>query len=193
MAKQKSTTKTVTRSATMAGTRTTTTNRVNESRPKKKSHGKAIAAGIVIIALLLAAAYLLANPILSPAQQQSQFESQLATMQNNEQNLTLFYLADAPNYNMPVNTSWSVQVTEQNPGSSFIIGQLTVSWNGQSKSLSIQDGIVTTGISPTYAVTLSRSEFMSFSQAVITRNTDAGLAYYSEYYLSGKLNYTRVN
>jgi hypothetical protein len=114
-------------------------------------------------------------------------------MQNNAQNLTSFYLADAPNYQLPINQSWSIQVTDQNPGNSTVAGQLTASWNAQTRSISIQNGIINTGISPTYALTVSHSEFMSFSQAVITRNVAAALYYYSTYYLTGRLNYVRVN
>jgi hypothetical protein len=179
---------------TTTTTKTTTMNRRKSPapRPKKKGNGGTIA-GIIIILILLGvlAYFLLMNQTLTLPQQQSQFASQLSALQNNNQNLTAFYLANAANYNLPVNKSWSVQVTDKS-STNVTIGQLTISWNGKTKNLSIQNGIVNTGISPTYAVTLPHSEFMSFTQAAITRNTAAALAYYSTYYLSGKLNYTRV-
>ena len=159
---------------------------------RKRGNGGIIAGVVVILLILGAAAWLLMNSA-TPAQQRSQFANQLHSMQDNNQDIALFYLNNAPNYQLPVNQSWSVQITDQNPTNSTPIGQLTISWNGQSKSLSVQEGIVNTGISPTYAVTLPHSEFMSFSQAVITKNVAAALAYYSAYYLSGKLNYTRVS
>jgi hypothetical protein len=112
-------------------------------------------------------------------------------LQNNNQNLTLFYLANAANYNLNVNKSWSIQVTDKNYAN-VTIGQLTISWNGQYKNLSIENGIVNTDISPTYAVTLPHSEFMSFSNAAIARNTAAAFADYTTYYLTGKLNYVRI-
>ncbi len=174
-------------------TRTKTTNNAKAPAAKKKGHG-ALIAGIIIILLLLVAVFFFSMYYsATPAQEHSQFTNQLATMQNSNQNLGLFYLDNAPNYHFPVNQSWSVQVTDEIPGNSTPIGQLTVSWNGQSKSLSVQQGIVNTGISPTYAVTLTPSEFFKFSQAAINKNIAAALAYYSEYYLTGKLNYTRVN
>ena len=200
MAKQETTTTRTTTDGkknpvtTTTTTRTTTTNRRKSPAPKPRKNGNGgIIAGIIIILILLGVlAYFLMNQTLTLPQQQSQFASQLSTLQNNNQNLTSFYLTNAPNYNLPVNKSWSVQVTDKN-ATNVTIGQLTISWNGNSKNLSIQDGIANTGISPTYAVTLPHSEFMLFSHAAITRNTAAALAYYSTYYLSGKLTYTKVN
>ena len=87
--------------------------------------------------------------------------------------------------------SWAVQVTDAN-ATSTPIGQLTISWNGQTKSFSIINGIVNTGISPTYAVTIPHSEFMSFSQAIVTEDTAAAVGYYYAYYASGNLKYTLV-
>lgn len=178
-------------------TRTTTTRNINQPRPKtiivrKKSNWGTVAGILIVLLILGLVVYFLLNPPLTLAQKQSQFMNQLSMMQNNNQNLTLFYLANAANYNLNVNKSWSLQITDQ-ASDGTIIGQLTISWNGQSKSLSIQNGIVSTGISPTYAVTLSHSNFMTFSQTVITRNTAAALGYYSTYYLSGRLKYTRVS
>ena len=184
-----------------ARARRTPTKTITNTYVTKTGNGAAILGVIVVLLLVGAIAYLLMNPtvitylvasIATPAQQHSQFADQLSRMQSNNQNLTLFYLAAAPNYNLPVNKSWSVQVTDRNPSNNTPIGQLTMSWDGQSRSLSMLNGIVNTGISPTYAVTLSHPEFMSFSQAVITRNTGAALADYSTYFLSGKLNYTQV-
>jgi predicted PurR-regulated permease PerM len=126
------------------------------------------------------------------AQQQGQFTTELSALQNNNQNLTAYYIATASTYHVPLNQSWTVQVTDKNATNSTI-GQLTASWNGQTRVLSILNGIVSTGFSPTYAVTIPHSEFMSFSQTVLTRNTAAAVADYSEYYLSGNLKYTRVN
>jgi predicted PurR-regulated permease PerM len=201
MAKQETTTtKTTLNSKKNPVTTTTTTTRTipNKRRkqtpapaPKKKGHGAAIVGVIIILILLGALAYYLLNPPLTLPQQQSQFAGQLSMLQNNNQNLSAFYLANAPNYNIPVNKSWSVQITDKG-AQNVTIGQLTISWYGKTKNLSILNGIVNTGISPTYAVTLPHSEFMSFTQAAITRNTAEALADYSAYYLTGKLNYTRI-
>ncbi|HIH50221.1 MAG: hypothetical protein ABSE71_03110 [Candidatus Micrarchaeaceae archaeon] len=200
MAKQETTTtKTTTDNkrnpaTTTTTTRTTTANRRRNNsapRPKKKGNGGVIAGIIILLILLGVLAYFLMNQTLTLPQQQSQFASQLSALQNNNQNLTAFYLANAPNYNLPVSKSWSVQVTDVN-SANVTIGQLTISWNGANDNLSILNGIVNTGISPTYAVTLPHSEFMLFARAAVTRNTAAALAYYSAYYLSGKLTYTRV-
>jgi|GEM_PF-1450236 hypothetical protein len=159
----------------------------------RKGHGGAIAAIIIIVLLLLVfGAYLWMNPIVTAAEQQSYFTNQLAALQNGNQNLTAYYLANAGNYNIPLSQSWAVEVTDQNPTSGVIVGQLTITWNGQSQSLSIQDGIVDTGITPTYAVTLTPSEFESFSQTAVSRNTAAGFADYVAYYLTGQLKYTQV-
>jgi hypothetical protein len=189
----RNTVKTVTTTTAKAPVRRRPVAKSTEPEARKTGHGGAIAAIILILLLLILAAYLLMTPpVLTPAQQHSQFESQLGAMQNNNQNLTAFYLANAPSYGFPVNKSWSVQVTDEAPGNNTAIGQITVTWNGQSETLSIQDGIVNTSISPTYAVTLTPSEFLSFTQTVITRNTAAALADYSTYYLSGKLKYTQI-
>jgi hypothetical protein len=187
-----------TRTTTTKTVRTTTRRvnskpRVAKPAPKKGGHGMLIAGTIILIIILAAGAYLLMNPVLNPSQQSGQFSGQLSTMQGNSENLSLFYLANAPNYNFSLNNSWTIQVTDRNQILGTTIGQMTLSWNGQSKNLSIQNGIVDTGVPPTYAVTLSHSEFMAFSQALITKNTAAALAYYSAYYLTGRLKYTQVN
>jgi hypothetical protein len=159
----------------------------------KKSHNLAKFTAIVIILLaLVVAVYFLTMPMYTLSQQQGQLAGQVSAMQNSNYNLTLFYLANAQNYHYNVNQSWSVEVTDQDANGS-VVGQLTISWNGQSKNLSIQNGIVTTGISPTYAVTLSHGQFMALSQDIITRNTAAAFAYYTAYYLTGKINYTRLS
>ena len=166
MAKRATTRYTVKTTTTRYTTRTRT---AKAPATKKRGHGKLIAGIIVILLVLGAAAYFLMN-YSTPAQQRSQFANQLSRMQNNNQSIALFYLDNAPNYRLPVNQSWSVQVTDQNPTNSTPIGQLTISWDGQGKGLLVQNGIVDTGISPTYAVTLTPYEFMSFSQAIITKN-----------------------
>jgi hypothetical protein len=174
-------------------TRTTTVGSAKRQAPRKGGHGKAIAGIIIVLLVVGIAAYILMNPVLTPQQEQAQFAGQLSILQSSNLNLTQLYTADAPNYQQPLNRSWSIQVTDWDQANNVTIGQFTFSWSGQSKSLSIQNGIVNTGISPTYAVTLTPSEFEQFTQAVITRNTAAALAYYSEYYLTGKLQYTRVS
>lgn len=162
-------------------------------QPKKKGNGGIIAAIILGLIVLGVIIYFLMNPFLTPAQQRGQFLSQLSAMQSNNQSLAAFYLDNAPNYGLPTNRSWSVQVTDQDPSNSTPVGQLTVTWRAQSQSLSILSGIVNTGISPTYAVTLTPSEFEQFTQAVITRDTAAAVGYYTTYFLSGRLQYTRIN
>ena len=163
-----------------------------QEEPAKDS-GLGIIAGIVVILLLLALAYyFLTNQPLTAAQQSGQFATQSSAMQSDNHQLTSFYLSNAAAFHLPVNQSWAVDVTDVN-STGGTIGQLTVSWNGQTDTLSTQNGIAYTGISPTYAVTLTHSEFMSFSQAAITNDTAAALIDYSTYYLSGKLNYTRVS
>jgi hypothetical protein len=195
-ARRGSTTKTTTTTTTIRGkkgpaTTTTTTSStkvpearrapqaqaVNETQPKKKTNGGLIAGIILILIILLVAAYFLTNSA-TPAQQRSQFAGQLSAIQNGKQDFTAFYLANAPTYQLPVSQSWAVQVTDTNYTGSGPIGQLTISWNGQTRSFSVQNGIVNTGISPTYAVTIPHSEFMSFSQAIIDRDTAAAVGYY---------------
>ncbi len=183
---------TITKSTSRPATKKVAREPITREAPRRTDGG--VILGMIIILILLAiAAYFLFSPTLTLAQQRSQFSSQLSTMQSNNQNLSAFYVATAPTYQLPVNQSWSVQVTDQNPTNGTTVGQLTMSWSGQTHSLSIQNGIVNTGISPTYAVTLSHSDFMSLSQTIITRNTGAAVADYAYYYLSGKLKYTRVN
>lgn len=160
---------------------------------RKMGHGKVMAGVIVVLLIAGVAAYFMMNPVLSPTQEQAQFSGQLAALQGSSQNITSFYVSAAPNYHLPLNQSWSMQVTDYDAAHNITVGQFTFSWNGLSEALQVQDGIVDTGISPTYAVTLTPSEFEQFSQAVITRNTAAALAYYSEYYLSGSLKYARVS
>jgi predicted PurR-regulated permease PerM len=174
-------------------TRTTTVGNAKRQAPRKGGHGKVIAGIIIVLLIVGVAAYILMNPVLTPQQEQAQFAGQLSTLQSSNLNLTQLYAADAPNYQQPLNRSWSIQVTDYDQANNVTIGQVTFSWSGQSKQLTIQNGIVNTGISPTYAVTLTPNEFEQFTQAVITRNTAAALAYYSEYYLTGSLHYTRVN
>ena len=147
---------------TYAARRVPTRTVINNTYVTKRGHGGAIVAVIIILLILAAAIYLLMNPpALTPAQQHTQFQNQLGAMQTNNQNLTAFYLNNAPTYGFPVNKSWAVQITDEAPGNSTPIGQLTVSWNGQVDSLSIQSGIVNTGISPTYAVTLTPTRVLS--------------------------------
>jgi hypothetical protein len=165
----------------------------NNTYVTKKGHGGAIAAIIIILILLAAAVYLLLNPVLTPAQQAAQFQNQLGALQTNLPSLTQYYINNAPSYGVSLSKSWAVEVTDEAPGSSTPIGQVTVSWNGQVDSLAIQSGIVNTGISPTYAVTLTPNEFYQFSEAVATENTAAAVGYYSTYWLAGKLPYTRVS
>ncbi len=176
-------------------TRTTTVGNAKRQAqaPRKRGHGKEIAGIIVLLLIVGVVAYMLMNPVLTPQQEQAQFAGQLSILQSSNLNLTQLYLADAPNYQQPLNRSWSIQITDFDQVNNVTIGQFTFSWSGQSKQLTIQNGIVNTGISPTYAVTLTPNEFEQFTQAVITRNTAAALAYYSEYYLTGRLQYTRVN
>jgi len=183
---------TTTKTTTTSSTNVPTTRAKREPAPKKRNNWGILSAILIILIILVIVAYFLAYPQLNLTQQQGQLQNQLGRMQNNNQNLTLFYLTNAQNYNLNVNKSWSVQITDQDSNGS-IVGQLTISWNGQGKNLSIQNGIVNTGISPTYAVTLSHSQFMSLSQDVITRNTAAAFAYYTAYYLTGKLKYTKVS
>jgi hypothetical protein len=186
------TTTTTTTRNTVPSARRPSRKQATAASPRKKGHGKVIAAAIIIILALGGIAYFLMSSS-TPAQQRSQFSSQLSAMHNTGQNLTLFYLANAPNYRLPLNQSWSIQVTDSNSTGSGPIGQFTISWSGQSKSLYIQDGIVNTGMSPTYAVTLSHSQFMQFSQAAIARDTATAVGYYTAYFISGSLKYTRVN
>jgi hypothetical protein len=164
--------------------------------------GGTILAIIIVLLLLGVIAYLLLNPsmvtylssyfLTTPAQQSGQFQSQLSAMNNDISGITAFYLANANIYNLSTGNSWTVQITDQGTGG-VTVGKVTISWNGQSKSFSVQNGIVNTGYSPTYAVTLSHSDFMSLSEDALTRNTAAASAYYAENILTGNLKYTRVN
>jgi len=202
---------TTTRSTYVAGARrptrikrvpTRTVTNTYVTKVTKTSNWGAILAIIIVLLLLAAAAYLILNPsmvtylssyfLTTPAQQSGQFQSQFSAMNSDIPGLTAFYLANAHIYNISVGNSWTVQVTDQGTGG-VTVGQLTISWNGQSKSFSLQNGIVNTGYSPTYAVTLSHSDFMSLSEDALTRDTAAASAYYAENILTGGLKYTRVN
>ncbi|MDE1873633.1 MAG: hypothetical protein KGI04_00750 [Candidatus Micrarchaeota archaeon] len=129
------------------------------------------------------------SPSLSP---QQQFNSQLSLLQNNEQNITNFFLAHASTYHIPTNVSFAVQVTDKNTTSNQTIGQLTAEWNAPAKSFQVHSGIVSTGISPTFAVTLPSSEFVAFSSALGKQDIVSIATDYAEYWVTNKINYTRV-
>jgi hypothetical protein len=112
---------------------------------------------------------------------QAQFAQRLSLLQNNTQNLVSFYLSNAQTYNLSVNKSWSVQITDKNSTSSPAIGELTITWLAGRKSLMIQNGIVNTKVSPTYAVTITNKAFVVLSQDVATRNLILGLLDYNMY------------
>ncbi len=211
---------TVTKSRKGATTRTTTTKSTYSAGAKSptvvkrvptktvtntyvtKTSNSGVILGIILILLLLVAIYFLLNPSMinylsmfvatAPAQQSGQFQSQLSSMNGNIRGLSAFYLNNAPLYNINVSKSWTVQVTDQGTGGATV-GQLTASWNGQSHSLSIQNGIINTGYSPTFAVSLSHYDFMSLSEDAITMNTAAAAAFYTGTILTGQLKYTKVN
>ncbi len=123
---------------------------------------------------------------------QLQFAKQLSLLENNTQNITSFYLSNAKSYKVPTNQSWALEVTDQNTTNSTLIGQLTVVWYAPTQNLTFTNGIVNTSVSPLYAVTLTHTEFMSFSQTVAKRDIIGALADYSAYWLPGKITYTRV-
>ncbi|MCL5238948.1 MAG: hypothetical protein M1286_00525 [Candidatus Marsarchaeota archaeon] len=130
-----------------------------------------------------------ASTNLSP---QQQFNNQLTLLQNNEQNITNFFLTHASTYNVPTNYSFAVQVTDKNTTSNQTIGQLTAEWDASAKMFKVYDGIVNSGISPTFAVTLPSSEFVSFSEAIGTQNIVSAATDYAEYWITGKINYTKI-
>ena len=126
------------------------------------------------------------------ASAQQQFAQRLGLLQNNTANITTFYLSNAGKYKIPTNVSWAVLVTDQNSTNSSVIGRLTVVWNASSDTLHFYNGTFNTSISPEFAVRLTHSEFMSFSQAAATRDIYAALADYAEYWLGGQIKYTTI-
>ncbi len=126
------------------------------------------------------------------ASAQQQFAQRLGLLQNNTANITAFYLSNAGEYKIPTNVSWAVLVTDRNSTNSSVIGRLTLTWNSSSGTLHFYNGTFNTSISPEFAVRLTHSEFMSFSQTVASRDIYAALADYAQYWLSGEINYTRV-
>ena len=123
---------TTTRSTYIAGAKRPTrikripTKTVTNTYVTKTSNLGAILGVIIVLVLLVAIAYLLLNPSMvtylysyfatTPAQQSAQFQSQLSAMNNDIQGLTTFYLNNAPIYNISVDESWTVQVTDQGTG-----------------------------------------------------------------------------
>ncbi len=111
---------------------------------------------------------------------QQQFASRLTQLQNNESNIKQFYLANAgkyaKQYNISVNVSWAVQVTDYNASNNKTIGELTVIWNGTSDTLQAENGIVSAPNIMTFAVRMNHSTFMSLSQDVINENIAGGIA-----------------
>src|SRR5271157_4522647 len=94
-------------------TRTTITGNTATKSAKPRSArkaGKVIAGAIVILLVLGAAAYFLMNPVLTPMQERAQFSGQVDALQKGSQNITSFYVSAAPNYHLPLNQSWSMQV-----------------------------------------------------------------------------------
>jgi hypothetical protein len=111
---------------------------------------------------------------------QQQFADRLGELQANETSLARFYLANvgkyAKQYNVSVNTSWAVRVTDVNSTTSPVIGRLTAVWNQTSQTLGIYDGIVnTTGI-PTFWVNVTHSSFMSLTKDAIDQSVYGAVA-----------------
>jgi len=139
--------------------------------------------------MLFRTATLRTGPVLTV---QQQFANQLALLQNNTQNYTTLYKANAGSYGVNLNASWSVQITDTNSTTSPVIGRMTVTWIATSNSLTLAKGIVNTSISPTYAVSATHKAFMSLSQDAIKKDVLMGLADYSSYAASNSIKYTSI-
>ena len=117
---------------------------------------------------------------ISTVSAQQQFANRLTQLQDNETPLAQFYLANvgkyASQYNVSVNTSWSVQVTDVNSSTSPVIGRLTITWNYTAKSLNVHSGIVSAPGVPAFAVNMTHSTFLALSRDVVDQNIDGAIA-----------------
>ncbi|MDE1854833.1 MAG: hypothetical protein KGH57_00725 [Candidatus Micrarchaeota archaeon] len=133
-------------------------------------------------------------PIISA---QQQFANRLGELQTNESALTQFYLANsgkyAKQYNVSVNTSWSVQLTDVNSSTSPIVGQLTVTWNNTNKSLYVYEGVVnaTAGV-PTFAVNMTHGTFLSLSNDALHQSIDGAIADFGIAEATHSISYARI-
>lgn len=134
-----------------------------------------------------------------PVPAQQQFQNQLSSMQSRTGNFTNIYVSDAQQYasefakqGLNLNQSWSVQITDRNSTTSPVIGNLTVTWLGPSRSLSIVNGIRSYNVSPTYAVTLTHKAFMALSGDVVKSDIFSGIADYLTYNASRSISYRFV-
>ncbi len=112
---------------------------------------------------------------------QQQFASQLSLLKSNTSSFTAFFLSNAPKYNISVNTSWSIQITDKNSSSSTVIGQLTITWIGKQRNLTIQSGIVNASVAPIYSVTIAHKAFMAFSKDALKRDIIGATLDYASY------------
>jgi hypothetical protein len=130
---------------------------------------------------------------------QQEFTSQLASVQNKTRLFSNFYVTNAESYarqfvksRLNLNESWSIQITDRNSTTSPIIGNMTVSWRGTSRNLTITKGIADNNISPTYYVTATHKAFMALSKDAVNLDFFSAFADYMSYNSSGSLKYGRV-
>jgi hypothetical protein len=128
---------------------------------------------------------------------QQEFAGRLSSLQNKTGVFSSFYLSNAAQYakqfgkvaHFDLNQSWSLQITDRNTTTSPIIGNLTVTWMGTSRTLTINRGIINSGVSPTYYITANHKAFMALSKDAINFDAFSGFADYLSYNASGAIRY----
>jgi hypothetical protein len=130
---------------------------------------------------------------------QQEFANQLANVQNKTRLFSNFYVTNAESYarqfvksRLSLNESWSIQITDRNSTTSPIIGNMTVSWKGTSRNLTITKGIVDSDVSPIYYVTATHKAFMALSKDAVNLDFFSAFGDYLSYNTSGSLKYGRV-
>jgi hypothetical protein len=128
---------------------------------------------------------------------QQEFANRLSSLQNKTGVFSSFYLSNAEQYakqfgkvsHFNLNQSLSIQITDRNTTTSPVIGNLTVTWIGTSRTLTITRGIVSSGVSPTYYVTANHKAFMALSNDAINFDALSGFADYLSFNSTGAIRY----
>jgi hypothetical protein len=118
---------------------------------------------------------------------QQQFQNRLSALQNKTSDFSVLYVSDAQQYvgqfstkNFSLNQSWSLQITDRNSTDSPVIGEMTITWIGPSRNLSIENGIVEHDV-PTYSATGTHRAFMAISNDAVNIDVFSGIADYLAY------------
>jgi hypothetical protein len=124
---------------------------------------------------------------------QQQFADRVSLLQSNSQNFTSIYIADVGHYGISLNQSWSVQVTDKNSTNSTAIGEFTVFFQSQSRKIIIQNGMLTAGPSPKFAVTITHKAFMSISQDLVNKDYPIAFVDATSNIASGNIKYKQIS